>query len=142
MAYFMQPITVTAATTLNEDSHAGNVLVLNTATARTITLPASSGKGAVYTVFIGTTPSGGNHVIQVANSTDVLQGGVSISTDIAGVTMLCAATDDTITLNGTTTGGVAGSWVRFTDVISGKFMVEGFLVSTGSEATPFSAAVS
>lgn len=142
MAYTMEPITVTAATTLSRDSHAGNVLVLNSATGRIITLPASTGKGDVYTVFVRTTVSSGNHVIAVANATDVMNGGVSVSTDAGGVAILAAATDDTITMNGSTTGGLAGSWVRLTDVLAGFWMVEGFLVSTGAEATPFSAAVS
>lgn len=142
MAYFMQPIIVTAALTLNQDSHAGNVLVMNSATGRIMTLPASTGKGDVYTVFIRTAVSSGNHVIAVANATDVMNGGVSVSTDAGGVAILAAATDDTITMNGTTTGGLAGSWVRLTDAVSGFWMVEGFLVSSGAEATPFSAAVS
>lgn len=141
MANPLQPITVTAAASLNKDSHAGTVVVLDSATGRTLTLPASTGKGDVYTVFVRTTVSSGNHVIQVANSTDVINGGVSISTDIAGITMLAAATSDTITLNGSTTGGLAGSWVRLTDALAGFWMLEGFLCSSGAEATPFSAAV-
>ena len=43
-----------------------------------------------------------------------------------------------ITLNGSTTGGLLGSWVRLTDAITGKWMLEGFLNSSGAEATPFS----
>lgn len=136
-----KPITVTANTSLKRNVHANAVVVLDNATGKTITLPASLGNGDVYTVFIKTTVSSGNHVIQVANGTDTLAGGVAISTDIAGVTMLCTSTDDTITMNGTTTGGVAGSWVRFVDAVAGVWMVDGFLCSTSTEATPFSAAV-
>lgn len=136
-----KPITTTAALSLTRNSHAGAVVVLDNATGKTITLPASSGKGDVYTVYIKTTVSSGNHVIQVANSTDVMNGGVSLSTDIGGTNMLASATSDTITMNGSTTGGLAGSWVRFTDAVSGFWMVEGFLVTTGTEETPWSAAV-
>lgn len=137
-----KPVTTTAALSLTRNVHAGTVVVLDNATGKTITLPASAGLGDTYTVFVKTTVSSGNHVIQVANGTDTLAGGVAISTDIAGVTMLCGSTDDTITMNGSTKGGVAGSWVRFTDAVSGVWMVEGFLCSTSTEATPFSAAVS
>lgn len=136
-----KPITTTAALSLTRNSHAGAVVVLDNATGKTITLPASSGKGDVYTVYIKTTVSSGNHVIQVANSTDVMNGGVALSTDIGGTNMLASATSDTITMNGSTTGGLAGSWVRFTDAVSGFWMVEGFLVTTGTEETPWSAAV-
>lgn len=135
------PVTITAATSLKRNVHANTTVVLDSATGRIVTLPASSGKGDVYTVFIKTTVSSGSHVIQVANSTDVINGGVAISTDIAGITMLATGTSDTITMSGSTTGGVAGSWVRLTDVSSGYWMLEGFLNSTGTEATPFSAAV-
>lgn len=142
MAYEMQPITVTAATTLNADSHAGNVLVLNSTTGRIITLPASTGKGDEYTLYVLATVSSGNHVLVVsAGTTDCFQGGVSISTDIAGITMLAAVDSDTITMNGSTTGGVAGSWITVKDVSAGKWLLNGFLASTGAEATPFSAAV-
>jgi len=138
----LKPITVTASTSLTRNTHSGAVVVLDNATGKTITLPASTGKGDVYTIYIKTTVSSGNHVIQVANGTDVMNGGVSISTDIAGVTFLANATDDTITLNGGTQGGLAGTWVRLTDVVAGFWMLEGFLVSTGSETDPLSAAVS
>lgn len=142
MPIAMQPITITAATTLSRKTHAGATVVLNSATGRIITLPASTGKGDVYEVFIRTTVSSGNHVIAVANATDVMQGGVAMSTDIGGTNMLTGATADTITLNGSTQGGLSGSWVRLTDEIIGFWKVEGFLVCTGTETDPFSAAVS
>lgn len=138
-----QPINVTASTlTVDRDTHAGTVVTVNRAAGCTITLPASTGNGDEYHFYCGTTISSGSFKIQVANGTDTLAGGVAISTDIAGVTMLCGGTDDTITCNGTTTGGVAGTWVKVIDVAAGKWMVSGFLCSTSTEATPFSAAVS
>ena len=137
-----KPVTITAATTLSRNLHADTVVVLDNATGKTITLPASTGKGDAYTVYVKTTVSSGSHVIQVANGTDVIFGGVALSTDIGGTNMLSNGTNDTITMNGSTTGGLAGSWVRLRDVVSGFWMLEGFLVTTGTEATPFSAAVS
>lgn len=138
-----QPINVTAATlTVDRDSHAGAVVTVNRAAGTTITLPVSVGKGDKYTFVVGTTISSNNFIVKVANATDTMFGGVSISTDIAGVTMLCGGTDDTITMSGSTTGGVAGSFVTLEDVAVGKWLVSGFLASTGTEATPFSATVS
>ena len=137
-----QPINVTASTlTLDRDTHSDAVVTVNRAAGCTITLPASIGKGDEYTIFCGTTISSTNLIIKVANSSDTMAGGVAISTDIAGVTMLCGGTDDTITMSGSTTGGVAGSWVKLVDVAVNKWMVSGFLASTGAEATPFSAGV-
>jgi hypothetical protein len=134
-------ITITAATTLDDDAYAGRTINLNSATGRIVTLPAATGSGASYTIFVGTTVSSGSHVIRVASSADVIQGTVSIATDIAGVTVPTASDTDTITLSGSTTGGVRGSLLELQDIASGIWSVRGSLVSTGSEATPFSAAV-
>ena len=48
-----------------------------------------------------------------------------------------AASNDVINLNGTTTGGIAGSWVKIVAVASRKYMVEGIVIGSGSVATPF-----
>jgi len=138
MAYSLQPITITAATTLNRDTHAGTVLNLSHTTGFTTTMPASVGKGDVYKFFVLTTVTSGNMIVAAAG-TDIIQGGVSISTDVGGVTCLATATSDYITMSGSTTGGVKGSWFELTDVSAGVWQCNGFLVSTGSEATPFAA---
>jgi hypothetical protein len=146
MSYFNQPIAVTSAVTLNRVTHAGNIVNMNSATGFIVTLPASTGRGDVYELFVTTTVSSGNHVIAVANATDVMQGVIHLTTDIAGsslptITGATASCSDTITMNGGTTGGVRGSWVRLKDAALGIWLLDGALVCTGTEATPFSAAV-
>lgn len=138
----LAPIAVTASTSLTRDIHAGATVVVNAAAGATITLPASSGKGDEYTVFVGTTVTSNSLIIRVANATDIMQGVLSVASDIAGVTCPTTTTSDTITMSGTTTGGIKGSYVVLTDVASGVWEVSGALVSSGVEATPFSAAVS
>jgi len=98
-------------------------------------------RNASYTIVVGATVSSGSHVIRVASASDVIQGAVSVATDIAGVTCPTAVDSDTITMNGSTTGGVRGSLIEVQDIASGIWSVRGSLVSTGTEATPFSAAV-
>ena len=143
MAYpSTQPITITASTTLTRDVHAGNVINLNALAGLTVTLPASSGKGDVYEFFVPVTVTSNNYIIQVANATDVINGAVHLTTDISGTSMPASGTDDTITMNGSTKGGVKGTWIRLKDCFSGTWALEGSLVCTGTEATPFSAAVS
>ena len=57
--------------------------------------------------------------------------------------MTPASTSDTITLNGTTTGGVTFVMkIECTVIASGKWKVDVISGCTGSPATPFSAAVS
>jgi hypothetical protein len=144
MAYAMQSISVTSSTlTLDPDFHAnGPIITLDRAAGVTVTLPASTGKGDVYEIAVGTTITSNSGIIQVANSSDVMLGALAIATDIAGVTVPTTATSDTITMNGSTTGGVLGSYVKLVDIAANKWLVSGSLVSTGAEATPFSAAVS
>lgn len=131
---------VTGATLTITPALAGKTIVSNLAATQTFTLPAASGSGREYTVFVKTTKTG-DLVIQAASASDVINGAVAVTTDAAGVTIPTAATSDTITMNGTTTGGVQGSRVTLQDVASGVWSVTGALVSTGTEATPFSAAV-
>lgn len=138
----LKPITITASTTLTRNTHANTWVNLSAAAGLTVTLPASSGKGDVYKLFVATTVTSNNYVIQVANATDIMQGGISMSTDISGTNLLTASTTDTITMNGSTTGGLKGTWLTFDDVSSGIWALSGFVVTTGTEATPFSAAVS
>jgi len=134
-------VNLTAATlTVTAAKHAGRVITCNKADGITITMPAALGTGDVYTISVITTATS-DIVIQAASSADVFNGAVLISSDIAGVTMLAAATTDTITLDGAEQGGLVGSSIRLTDVAVGVFMLGGALTSTGSEATPFSAAV-
>lgn len=139
--YLMQTITLTGTTTLTKDNHGGTIVVHNAAGGGTLTLPASNGDGQTIKVIVHTTVTS-SLIIAVANATDVIRGGVSISTDIAGVTMLAGGTDDTITMNGSTTGGLAGSTIELVDYKTGFWLVRGFLCSTGGEATPFSATIS
>lgn len=136
-----QPVTRTASFTLDRSSDAGNVVCLSSLTGLTVTLPASSGKGDIYELFILVTNTSSNYIIQVANSTDILAGAVHLTTDIAGTSMPTSTTSDTITMNGGTTGGLRGSWLRFKDVAAGFWALEGGIICTSTEATPFSAAV-
>jgi hypothetical protein len=135
------PISVTASATLNRKRHAGTTTVINAAAGLTLTLPAASGTGDEYTIFVGTTVTSNNAIIQVANASDIMQGVLSVATDIAGVTCPTTTTSDTITMSGSTTGGIKGSYVVLKDMATNVWEVSGSLVSSGTEATPFSAAV-
>lgn len=136
-----KPIAIGASITLTRNVHAGTPLVLGAAAGLTVTLPASSGSGDEYEMFIGTTVTSNNYIIQVANSTDILAGVIGLTTDIAGTSLPASPTSDTITMNGSTTGGLKGGWIKVKDVASGIWKLEGGIVCSGTEATPFSASV-
>lgn len=145
MAPSLKPIAVTAAAVaLTRNVHAGAPVLLDRAAGVTVTLPAATGSGDTYSVVVKTTVTSNNHIIKVANATDVMQGFVASATATtgAGTHEAATSTDDTITMNGTTTGGVAGSAVSLTDVAPGIWQVAGQLVGSGTLASPLSASVS
>ena len=137
-------VTLIAATTLTQEAHDCKTILLDLAAGFTVTLPAALGTGAMYRFKIKTTVTG-SMVIKVANATDVFVGVARANSDAAlnpTNTWIAGATDDTITMNGVATGGVAGDLIKIEDVASGIFHVELSLNQSGTEATPFSATVS
>ena len=137
------PVAVTSATvTITQADHAGRVVTLSRAGGITATLPAATGSGSVYKFVVRTTFTGSG-IVKVANTADTMQGMAYLQTDntAAVVAFTASSGDDTITLNGTTTGGYAGAWVEVTDVAANVFHVKVFSPATSNEATPFSATV-
>lgn len=133
-------VSATSATlALSAALHDGRTVVLSRAAGMAVTLPASTGSGARFRVFVKTTITS-PVTIAVANSSDVMSGIVEVLGSAVGA-FATASTSDTITLNGTTTGGVAGTWVELEDVAPNLWAVKGALVGSGAAATPFSAAV-
>ena len=147
---------------LTVDSHAGKIIHNDAAGAVTYALPATNANadsgiagpdadltnlnnvGAKFTIINSITNTG-DLVVQVANATDVMTGMATIVDTDSSDNMegfMTASTSDTITLNGSTTGGVTHARIECTVLASGKYAVEVFTGGTGNLATPFSAAVS
>lgn len=130
--------------TATRDLHEGRTVILNRAAGSTVTLPAATGTGSKYRFVVVTTVTSNGYIIKVANATDVMAGRAFVCQD-GGDTVVgfeAGASDDTITLNGTTTGGLKGDVVEVEDVASGLYFVKVRTSATGTEATPFSATVS
>ena len=134
--------TVTAATvTINADAHVGMPIILNRAAGCVATLPAATGSGNTYN-FIGAIDATGDQKVQVANSSDTMAGVAYLGNDSAGASCFyTAAASDTITLDGSTTGGLKGWRVTCTDMAANTWAVMVMSEASGTEATPFSAAV-
>lgn len=131
--------------TLVEATHNGKLIKLDTAAGSTVTLPASTGNGARYRFTVSVLATSNNHIVKVANATDVMTGIIMTVSDDAGAPVKgygTAASSDTITLNRSTTGSVQlGEFIELEDYVAGFFRVTGMTFSTGTEATPFSATV-
>jgi|SRR5581483_1394190 len=126
------------------------VIFLDTATGSTVTLPAASGSGNRFRFVVTVKAASNSHVIQVANGSDFMIGSIhGISDDPATVKGWIAANSgtvstnsDTITLNRSTTGSVSvGEIIEVEDIAANTWLVTGAITQSGTEATPFSAAV-
>jgi hypothetical protein len=152
-------VDITSSTTLNPVDHGGRIISVGGSLAAnvTLTLPtintsansSSSGpgndpntannEGVVYTIWVPTTISTSSLKIGT-DGTDRFVGYVlSIDSDTSDATrgFGAGASDDFINFNGTTTGGVAGTWVQIFAIAALKYMVTGVAVGSGTVATPF-----
>lgn len=152
-------VEITSSTTLNPVAHAGRIISVGGTLAANVvlTLPAintsanvsSSGpgndpntannEGVVYTIWVPTTIATSSLKIGT-DGTDKFVGtilGVDTDSSNALVAYTAGASDDFINFNGTTTGGVAGSWVQIVAIAANKYMVNGIALGSGTVATPF-----
>ena len=152
-------VDITSSTTLSPEAHGGRIITVGGSLAANVVLtlpaintsanPVSSGpgqdpntlnnEGVVYTIWVPTTISTSSLKIGT-DGTDKFVGSVlSIDTDTSGaaVGFTAGATNDFINFNGTTTGGVAGTWVQIVAVAANKYMVTGTVNGSGTVATPF-----
>jgi hypothetical protein len=131
----------TTATTLSVTAtqNAGKVLTISTTAAIAISLPPATGTGDSYKFVIEVAATATSSTIKAAGS-DVMQG-VAWALTTASANVIgypTTATSNTISLNGTTLGGVVGDFIELTDIKTGIWSVKIFDQPTGSTATPFS----
>ena len=155
-------VAITSSTTLNPVDHAGRILSVGGSLAANVVLtlptidvtanPTTSGpgqdpsttnnQGVVYTIWVPTTISTSSLKIgTTSGSSDVYVGTViSVDSDSSGAVVGFTAngsSNDFINLNGTTTGGVAGTWIQIFAIAANKYMVTGNVIGSGTVATPF-----
>ena len=141
----MYTFVATDAVTIAE--HAGRTLLLGEVGGNalvTLTLPDATGSGATYKFIVSVTNTS-NYVIAVPDAANTIDG-VMLYLDEDGTAVTAfptVAASDTITLNGTTTGGVLGDYLEIVDIAADQYHVRGVMrVPAGSNpVTPFSAAV-
>ena len=144
-------VSLTADTTLTVAAHAGRILLCNDADGK-FTLPsinvnangATAGDndfnnlnniGATFHFFVETAAT---DMDILTDGTDKFVGGLYTGKDDAtGKTFISGASNDVITMNGSTKGGLAGSIVKVTAIASAKYAVEGIILGSGTIVTPF-----
>ena len=146
-------VSLTATATLTVAAHAGRILLCNASsgvfTLPTITSGSSSDVAGAndYNVLsnLGCTYLFWVQTLAVdmdikTDGTDKFYGAIfnGIDSEETGETFAAnASSNDVMTMNGTTTGGIVGSWVEFTALASAKYFVRGSLIGSGTVATPF-----
>ena len=141
-------VSLTANTTLTVASHAGRPLLCNDAdgvfTLPSIVVTEPSDKtdpnqlanlGAQFTFIVVTAAT---DMDIVTDGTDKFVGGLYTGvTDATGKTFISGSSNDVITQNGSTKGGLAGSIITVTAIASAKYAVEGIILGSGTLVTPF-----
>lgn len=141
-------VSLTADTSLTVDAHSGKVLTCNDADGK-FTLPSivatapgrdddpnqTNNLGATFVFVIETAAT---DLDIKTDGTDKFVGGLYTGVNNAtGKTFISGASNDVITLNGSTKGGLAGSIIKVTAIGSAKYAVEGIILGSGTLATPF-----
>ena len=141
-------VSLTADTTLTVAAHSGKVLTCNDADGK-FTLPSivatapgrdddpnqTNNLGASFTFVIETAAT---DLDILTDGTDKFVGGLYLGkSDAAGKTFISGSSNDVITLNGSTKGGIAGSIITVTAIGSAKYAVEGIVLASGTVVTPF-----
>ena len=145
-------VSLTADTTLTVATHAGKILLTNDADGK-FTLPSinvnSNGATAGDTDFnnlnnIGATfhfyvETAATDMDILTDGTDKFKGGIMIAVDDGSKkAFIPGATNDVITMNGSTKGGIVGSVVSFTAIDTATYLVHSsLLLGSGTIVTPY-----
>lgn len=118
---------------------------LSLAAGQAMTLPFATGKGGCYRLFVLTTYTGSSSINTQAGVNpktgvrDILVGYAGVGGTTSGQFAAAAVSAfHTITMNGTTSGGVSGSYIELEDVQPGTWRVAADLNGSGTVVTPFS----
>jgi hypothetical protein len=133
-------IITTATVQINPDGYVGQRIIFDRAGGIDATLPKATGSGNRYEFLVRTTLTSPG-IIKVIDAVDIIQG-VALVHASALAAFQASGTHDTITMNGTTTGGLIGSRVIVDDVAAGVWLAQCVLAGSSTAATPFSATVS
>lgn len=126
------PYTMTAA------ANGNRTMLLNNTAGLTVNLPNATGSGYSYNFFVAATAATGNYVVQRGTTADVMSGVCITGKSTVTSDWLTASNSNTITLNGTTQGGILGDYIDLKDVATNQWQLKMVTSSSGTIATPFS----
>ncbi len=139
--YAKQPVITTGMTLGTNQS--GALCILSDLTGTLYTLPAST-VGLTYDFFVSVSNTSGAHKI-ITPAAVFLVGaidyGIVDTTPGANPGPKFTGADGTtirsISMNGTTTGGVVGTTLRVTCISATQWKISGYVIASGTISTPF-----
>lgn len=130
----------TSATRTLNANESGSLCTFERAAGVVYTLPTAK-VGTYFDFMVMTTITSNSAKIITGAGTEFLIGGyTNVDTDTANAVAAFTGNGSThvaVTMNGTTTGGILGTRLRFTCLSSTRWMVEGFVQGSGVVATAF-----
>ena len=139
---FPQPvISDSGATRSLNETESGSLVLFNRAAGIVYTLPTAPTVGTFFDFVVTTTITSNSAKVITGAGTELLIGGyVNVDTDTSNAVAAFTANGSThiaVTMNGTTTGGILGTKLRFTCLSSTRWFVEGIVQGSGVVATAF-----
>ena len=135
-------VAVSGATLAPAASASGTTYTLGVASGTTVTLPTAA-LGLSYTFIVTTSVTSNADKITVGSSNGFLIGLVQDAATVGGAVSQWVGNGSThisVSMNGTTTGGLQGSYFTITCVAVGTtplWLVDGNFAGSGTLATPF-----
>lgn len=128
-----------ATRTLSVDE-TGSTVLLDRAAGIVLTLPLAV-PGLVYDFIVTTSVTSNSYKVITGAATEFLIGGyTNVDTDTSNAVAVFTGNGSThiaVTSNGTTTGGLVGTHLRFTCLSTTRWEVEGIMLGAGIVATAF-----
>ena len=132
------PVAVGSATTATA-SDSGTTYLLDTAAGSILTLPAPVA-GMKFQVYVSTSVTSNSHKINTDAATTFIGGAIQMGIDASATSELQVGDPTshvTITMNGSTTGGLLGTYIVFEAISSTVWLASGLVVGSGVLATPY-----
>ena len=128
------------ATYTLDEIDSGSTVLFDRAAGIVVTLPKAKA-GLVYEFMITTTVTSNAYKVITGAGTELLIGGyTNVDTDTSNAVAVFTGNGSThisVSMNGTTTGGLLGTVLKFTCLSSTRWMVEGIVQGSGVVATAF-----
>ena len=137
------PVAIAAATTtltLTPALHGNRIVTVASTGGLAITPPAATGTGNCYRLVVTTTITGGNLTLdaKAGNASDVFFGFAYTNKAGTFTNYATGATDNLLTWDGSTKGGIKGDYLEMWDVATNVWIIRIHGTQGGTIATPFS----